>query len=345
MLGSGSQGIVSLVQLVDEEDKESKESKDKFLVLKELIDPKYRYLAQNECKILTHLKKTCADDIICLVHCDEDGDNILLEYMDGYIDLFDFIVLPEYRNVDFSLVYEIARRAIDGLIRLHDLGVAIFDIKPENIIVNPSNDRIKYIDFGMACLEEKCLLSKKGTQSYMAPELFQNPKSSSSDFKRVKQADIWSLGQTLFALVAGNTFTNFPEFKSFLSSYIKKKRETLTGEDLWWIWNKDLDELPISPEGLLPIGTFASTSSRAKIFKKAYPDDYVWLMLTIQSMLNYFPEKRKLFSLPPWPPSAPRVRTEQKEVVDDTLPSSPILPPIFKSPTMWTEFPAISQPE
>ena len=72
------------------------------------------------------------------------------------------------------------------------------DIKPENIFISRTGD-YKLGDFGVARTLEKTTggLSKKGTYTYMAPEVYKNEKYGST-------VDIYSLGIVLYRLLNNN---------------------------------------------------------------------------------------------------------------------------------------------
>ena len=72
------------------------------------------------------------------------------------------------------------------------------DIKPENIFVSDTGD-FKLGDFGIARTVEKTTsgLSKKGTYTYMAPEVYKGEAYGST-------VDIYSLGIVLYRLLNGN---------------------------------------------------------------------------------------------------------------------------------------------
>ncbi len=72
------------------------------------------------------------------------------------------------------------------------------DVKPENIFISDSGD-FKLGDFGIARTVEKTTsgLSKKGTYSYMAPEVYKGEAYNSS-------VDIYSLGIVLYRLLNDN---------------------------------------------------------------------------------------------------------------------------------------------
>lgn len=97
-----------------------------------------------------------------------------------------------------------------GLKFIHEKGYAHRDIKPGNIMVT-SDNTIKYIDFGIACMEQirpeqrKCF-GMVGTPQYMPPEYF---NINHKDSLVASQAhDMWSLGVVMFQMANG--FNSFP---------------------------------------------------------------------------------------------------------------------------------------
>lgn len=80
------------------------------------------------------------------------------------------------------------------------------DIKPENIFVSPNGD-YKLGDFGIARTVEKTTsgLSRKGTYTYMAPEVYKGEEYGSS-------VDIYSLGIVLYRLLNNNRAPFLPQF-------------------------------------------------------------------------------------------------------------------------------------
>jgi len=83
-------------------------------------------------------------------------------------------------------------------------GIIHRDIKPENIFVNEDGD-FKLGDFGVARVAEKTVsvMSKKGTYSYMAPEVYKGEVYGYS-------ADLYSLGLVLYRLLNDNRMPFMP---------------------------------------------------------------------------------------------------------------------------------------
>ena len=80
---------------------------------------------------------------------------------------------------------------------MHARNISHRDVKPENIIYNPSTGMIKIIDFGFACISKERLRVFCGTPSYMCPEIVGNQAYSGA------AADVWACGVMLYALLTG----------------------------------------------------------------------------------------------------------------------------------------------
>ena len=116
---------------------------------------------------------------------------------------------------------EVVRQAALGLQHLHEYGLVHRDIKPSNLMLTPSGV-VKVIDLGLARVVAGRLRRTfslpgqfLGTLDYMAPEQFDD--CHTVDIR----ADIYSLGCTLYHLLAGG-----PPFAAFSSPYKKLKAHT-----------------------------------------------------------------------------------------------------------------------
>jgi serine/threonine-protein kinase len=108
--------------------------------------------------------------------------------------------LQQNRALDLPLLFWIARQAAEAIVALEAAGWMHGDIKPSNLIVSPAG-HVTVIDLGFATrTSQPALIVDRpllGTLNYMAPELLYSSAGGSV------QSDVYSLGVTLFELLAG----------------------------------------------------------------------------------------------------------------------------------------------
>ena len=123
---------------------------------------------------------------------------MILEYLPGWQDLFDYSV--NIRYLDEDITKKIMKQTLDVLHHLHtDLKIAHLDIKPENILINPEDLTIKLIDFGAATyITGDKLTIFSGTRQYASPDVLFRSKYDPV------HADIWAAGVMLYRLVLGD---------------------------------------------------------------------------------------------------------------------------------------------
>lgn len=117
--------------------------------------------------------------------------------------------LPSYLRENRFRVYDVIQLGIDmckALEVCRELNIVHRDIKPDNIFVS-SNGKFKLGDFGVARTIEKTTagLSRKGTYSYMAPEIYNGNEYGF-------EADIYSLGIVLYKLLNNNRDPFLPPY-------------------------------------------------------------------------------------------------------------------------------------
>jgi len=166
---------------------------------------------------------------------------LVMEYVEG--ESLDRLIAREGK-LPIATACSYARQAALGLQAAHAQGMAHRDIKPQNMMVDATG-RVKVLDFGLARFvldqetEEAPRLTTAhlvlGTPDYMAPE--QARESRAADIR----SDIYSLGCTLYQMLAGQT--PFP-----VGSVIEKLALHMTGRP------QAIEELrPGVPDGLVDV--------------------------------------------------------------------------------------------
>lgn len=107
---------------------------------------------------------------------------------------------PTHSLVDLLLVF---RMVADGLNGMHHAGFVHCDIKPNNIIINPTGS-IRIIDLGQSCAIGTVKPRIQGTPDYIAPEQVRRKPLG-------RQTDVFNLGATVYwALTGKNVPTLIP---------------------------------------------------------------------------------------------------------------------------------------
>ena len=123
----------------------------------------------------------------------EQGHYIAMEFVEG--KSLDQLLLKNEKlspKRALNIVLQIAY----ALFYLHSHGIVHRDVKPENILLTPS-ETVKLIDFGIAeRLEEQGLGQMGGTPSYMSPEHKAN--------RAIPSSDLYSLGIVAYELCLGH---------------------------------------------------------------------------------------------------------------------------------------------
>ncbi|MCC6547781.1 serine/threonine protein kinase [Candidatus Sumerlaeota bacterium] len=162
-----------------------------------LANPTSRDRFRREIQIMRKLNHP---GVVGIYEVDElpDGSSVIvMEYMKGR-SLED--IRLDGPTKDWKKVAEWGAKAADALHHAHQQGVVHRDVKPGNIMLL-EDGRIKVMDFGIAKAEGGQNLTMDriiGTPAYMSPE---QALGKPVDHR----ADIYSLGVTLYAMLAGHS--------------------------------------------------------------------------------------------------------------------------------------------
>ena len=166
---------------------------------------------------------------------------------------------------------EMLKMAIDIATALEDCEankVIHRDIKPDNIFVNKKGV-YKLGDFGIAKHIEKTVsnMSKKGTENYMAPELYKNEKGN-------KTVDVYSLGIMLYRYFNYNRLPFLPDYPEEITLEAREEAlyKRISGEKLKAPQNatREIAEIILKACSYYPKDRYSSATELKEDLEKVY---------------------------------------------------------------------------
>lgn len=309
-LGTGSFSNVYLVKIAS-----STSDTSQLRVLKESLSTISDKYIISECKILRKIEAELKESVdntneyfIRLHSCENDDKIILMEYLEDYADCFDLLYDTKtnfYDRLCFSDIYNFSRSLLQAVQVLHAKEIAHRDLKPENILFNYKLGKLKVFDFGLSCARENCELKFVGSRDYCAPEIFScyyngNINNNNDDkdaiFTKLKQIDMWALGQILYEFLAHLHYLYIPN----LINCDEKDKSSLTFLNIEKFWKEEFQNKKINLNGSIQFIPQLEKSERILLIKQKYPIQYAALTNAITQLLEYLPENRKFSILPPF---------------------------------------------
>jgi len=127
---------------------------------------------------------------------DTEAHWLVMEYVEGFT-LGDLVRQRGRLSPDAAA--PLLWQAADALVAAHGAGIVHRDVKPSNILVTTSG-QVKLTDFGIARIATDPSLTQTGmvtgSPAYLAPEVAIGDRGGEA-------GDVWSLGATVFFLLAG----------------------------------------------------------------------------------------------------------------------------------------------
>jgi hypothetical protein len=151
----------------------------------------------NEARILNDLRHP---NIVEQKEFFQEGDHLVMvmEYVEGRS--LDQMIGEEYGPIPHEKALPLFLQILEGIAYAHSRGVIHRDIKPSNVLVS-KDGQAKITDLGIAKIAGQKGLTRTGTQMgtlyYESPEQIRGAKDVDH------RADIYSLGMTLYEMLAG----------------------------------------------------------------------------------------------------------------------------------------------
>lgn len=130
-------------------------------------------------------------------------DEIYLNVVMDYIPETVYRVLKHYNKmkqpVPILLVKLYAYQSLRALAYIHALGIFHRDIKPQNLLVDPSNHVLRICDFGSAKRVQKGEMNV----SYICSRYYRAPELIFGATEYTPAIDVWSIGCVIAELLLG----------------------------------------------------------------------------------------------------------------------------------------------
>ena len=163
-------------------------------------EKRFHRQAQEEIRILEHLKKQDKDNNMNIIHMSEQftfRNHICITFELLSMNLYELIKKNKFQGFSLQLVRKFAHSILQCLDALNKNRIIHCDLKPENVLLKQQGrSGIKVIDFGSSCYEHQRIYTYIQSRFYRAPEVILGAKYG-------MPIDMWSLGCILAELLTG----------------------------------------------------------------------------------------------------------------------------------------------
>lgn len=172
-----------------------------FVALKMVRNEKrFHRQAQEEIRILEHLKKQDKDNTMNIIHIFDNfifRNHICITFELLSINLYELIKRNRFQGFSLQLVRRFSHSLLQCLDALYRNKIIHCDMKPENVLIKqPGRSGIKVIDFGSSCYANQRVYTYIQSRFYRAPEVILGARYG-------MPIDMWSLGCILAELLTG----------------------------------------------------------------------------------------------------------------------------------------------
>lgn len=163
-------------------------------------EKRFHRQAQEEIRILEHLKKQDKDNTCNIIHMFDNFNfrsHTCITFELLSINLYELIKKNKFQGFSLQLVRKFAHSLLQCLDTLYRNKIIHCDMKPENVLLKQQGrSGIKVIDFGSSCYEHQRVYTYIQSRFYRAPEVILGARYG-------MPIDMWSLGCILCELLTG----------------------------------------------------------------------------------------------------------------------------------------------
>jgi len=163
-------------------------------------EKRFHRQAQEEIRILEHLKKQDKDNTFNVIHMYESfsfRNHICITFELLSMNLYELIKKNKFAGFSLQLVRKFTHSILQCLDALTKNKIIHCDLKPENILLKQQGrSGIKVIDYGSSCYEHQRIYTYIQSRFYRAPEVILGAKYG-------MPIDMWSLGCIIAELLTG----------------------------------------------------------------------------------------------------------------------------------------------
>ncbi|KAG1139887.1 hypothetical protein G6F37_009440 [Rhizopus arrhizus] len=192
--GNGSFGVVYQTRLV--------ETKEEAAIKKVLQDRRFKNRELQIMRLIDH-PNVCQLKSYFYNQVDNKEDEVYLNLVMEYIPDTLYKATRHYAkskyNMPMMLVQVYMYQVLRSLAHVHSLGICHRDIKPQNILLDPTTGICKMCDFGSA----KVLVPGEPNVSYICSRYYRAPELIFGAANYTLSIDIWSTGCVMAELILG----------------------------------------------------------------------------------------------------------------------------------------------
>lgn len=163
-------------------------------------EKRFHRQAQEEIRILEHLRKQDKENTYNIIHCYESfsfRNHICITFELLSMNLYELIKKNKFAGFSLQLVRKFTHSILQCLEALNKSKIIHCDLKPENILLKQQGrSGIKVIDYGSSCYEHQRIYTYIQSRFYRAPEVILGSKYG-------MPIDMWSLGCIIAELLTG----------------------------------------------------------------------------------------------------------------------------------------------